>query len=265
MRCSTECEPRNRRSRATQGEEGIWNRLARLERVIDRLGDETNNQVQPDNDEPMAKDDEAAGQEASVRDEQPSIHAIASQYIGSEIWISLAEEVQALRVALEEEHGTGTDDVVASESHMAIPPLGRNSTFDFILSPPGSVFVISGAGVELEELLRTTLCDLFCQNIDRIFKVFHVPSLRALLIQDMPYLGKGRTAPCNVALKATVYFAAIITLSAAQCESLFGRSRVDQIEHFRRVAEVAMTEANLLNTMDLATLQAFVVLIVSTV
>lgn len=232
--------------------------------MIGRLSDETDDQGSPQGVELAGEDRETAKEDVHVREDRSSIRTLASQCIGSQIWVSLAEEVQALRGALEEVHAVSIDEDRASGSQDANLPLGRNSTFDFILCPPGSVFVIAGSGVELSEPLRIILCDLFCQNVDRVFKVFHTPTLRALVIQGMSYLRKDRMVPCNIALRATVYFAATTTLSTIQCQSLFGRSRADQLEHFRRIAEVAMTEANLLSTMDLATLQAFVMLIVST-
>lgn len=241
----------------------MWSRLARLESMVGQLGNQIESIGSTGSNESTSENGNAVELVTQTRESQSNFQAVASQCIGSPIWISLACEVQALRDALEEEHIEGAEEDATRVSQDVVPPLGRNSTHDFILCPPGTVYVVSGAETELSEPLRQVMCDLFCENVDRIFKVFHAPTLRAFLISGMPYLGKDRTAPCNVALRVATYFAATITLTETQCQALFGRSHTDQLDHFRRMTEVAFTETNLLCTMDIATLQAFVIYVVS--
>lgn len=83
------------------------------------------------------------------------------------------------------------------------------------------------------------------------------------MIEGKPYLGHDASAPCNKALKAAIWFAATNSLTEAQCQMTFGHSRADQLQLFRRVVDVAMSHADLMNTNDLATLQGFTTYLVS--
>ena len=82
------------------------------------------------------------------------------------------------------------------------------------------------------------------------------------MIGGQHYLSHDHSAPGNRALKAAVWFAATNTLSESQCQMTFGQSRPDQLQQFRRIVDVALAQADLMSTMDVATLQAFTTYIV---
>lgn len=183
------------------------------------------------------------------------------KYIATPFWSSLTTEVQALREALEDEQPD--DDEAISPSTSSGAGAGNPVDYDLIVCPPGSVYVMPGALPEPSPQLSATLCNIFCDNVDRMFKFYHAPTLRAFMIEGKPYLGHDANAPCNKALKAAVWFAATNSLTEAQCQMTFGHSRADQLQLFRRVVDVAMSHADLMNTTDLATLQGFTTYIVS--
>lgn len=78
------------------------------------------------------------------------------------------------------------------------------------------------------------------------------------MIEGKSYLGNDNAAPCNRVLRASVWFAAVNSLSENECHMLFGQSRSDQLLQFRRLVDVALAQADLMNTNDLATLQGLV-------
>ncbi|KAK3714065.1 hypothetical protein LTR37_008094 [Vermiconidia calcicola] len=173
--------------------------------------------------------------------------------MGSSFWSSLTSEVQALREALEEEPPDDDDVTSPSTSSGA----GGTVEYDLIICPPGAVYVMPGALVEPSPQLSGTLCNAFGENVDRMFKIFHEPTFRAFMIEGGSYLGNDHYHPGNKALKAAVWFSATNTMSEQQCRMLFGQSREEQLQQFKRLADVALSQADLMNTNDLATLQAF--------
>lgn len=194
-------------------------------------------------------EDESDGKVDSKDLESPAV----GKYMGSPFWSSLTSEVQALREALEDEQGE--DDEPYSPSTSTSGP-GNYTDYDLIVCPPGSIYVMPGGLPEPTPQLSATLCNIFCDNVDRMFKFYHAPSLRGFIIEGKPYLGHDHSAPCNRALKAAVWFAATNSLSEPQCQMMFGQSRPDQLQQFRRLVDVSMAQADLMNTNDLATLQA---------
>ncbi len=192
---------------------------------------------------------------ATKAEEQP----VVGKYIGSSFWSSLTSEVQALKDALEE--GGPEEDEPTSPATSTVP--GAPADYDLILCPPGSVYVMPGALPEPSPQLSATLCQVFCTNVDRMFKMYHTPSLQAFMIDGKSYLGHDHSTPGNQAVKAAIWFSATNTLSDSQCQLLFGQSKRDQIIQYRKIVDIAMAQAQLMNTNDLATLQAFATYLVS--
>ena len=225
----------------------LRSRISKLENLVESLSGE----VGIPNGSPGADSD---GQAESNDLESPAV----GKYIGSPFWSSLTTEVQALREALEEQ--PEEDEPISPSTSSGA---GASADYDLIVCPPGVVYVMPGALPEPTPHLSATLCNIFCDNVDRMFKFYHAPTLRAFMIEGKPYLGHDHSAPCNKALKAAVWFAATNSLSESQCQMTFGQSRSDQLQQFRRVVDVAMAQADLMNTTDLATLQALTTYIVS--
>jgi hypothetical protein len=259
-RSSLQCVPSTRKPRARHvGKRAVdselRSRISKLESLVESLSGEVGAQeATPGSDEGEGEGDD---EERPPRD--PS-SAMVGKYMGSSFWSSLTTEVQALREALEEEPPDDAD-TPTSPSNSSGPP--TSGEFDLILCPPGTIYVMPGALTEPNHHTSTTLCNIFCEYVDRLFKVFHTPSLRAFIVEGRSYLGYDHTAPCNKLLKAVVWYAALNTMSDSQCQMLFGQAKVDQQHYFKRIVDVAMAQADLMATNDLAALQAFSIYVVS--
>lgn len=241
-------KPRARHAGKRAIDSELRSRISKLENLVESLSGEVGIQ----NGTPSTESDA----HADAQDvESPTV----GKYIGSQFWSSLTGEVQALKEALEEDHLEDEEPVSPSTSS----GLANSAEYDLIVCPPGSVYVIPGALPEPTPQLSATLCNIFCDNVDRMFKFYHTPSLRAFMIDGKPYLGHDHAAPCNKALKAAIWFAATNSLTEPQCQMTFGQSRGDQLQLFRKAVDVAMAQADLMNTTDLATLQGFATYIVS--
>jgi hypothetical protein len=181
--------------------------------------------------------------------------------MGGNFFSSLTTEVQALKEALEDEQ---LDDVDTPDSPSTSSGPSNSAEYDLLICPPGAIYVMPGALAEPNAQTSETLCNIFCEYVDRQFKVFHTPTLRAFMIDGKPYLGHDHAAPCNKALRTVVWYAAVNTMSDTQCQMMFGTAKLDQLQQFKRMADVAFAQADLLVTNELAALQAFTTYIVST-
>ena len=252
-RSGLQCVPSSRKPRARHAgkravDTELRSRISKLESLVESLSGEVGIQ------------DATPGSDADADAEPDRKESSAvEKYIGSTFWSSLTTEVQALRDALED-HPEDEDEPTSPSTSSG---LNNSTEYDLIISPPGSIYVMPGALLEPNPQTSATLCNVFAENVDCMFKIFHKPTLRAFMVEGKPYLGHDQTAPCNKALKAAIWFAAVNTMSDSECQMLFRQPRADQLQMFRRIADVTLSQADLLNATDLATLQAFVTYVVS--
>ena len=265
-RSSIHCESRRRKPRTIDhSEPGFWSRLAQLENIVDKLGGKIEGRGSSSNNDTLANI--GASQvsirepgSAALRTDSPAV--TTDGFIGHSLWRSLATEVHALREALQDEYANSEDECTKSKPVSSASYCG-SATDHFMFSPLASAFLTSENLLKPGWQIQKVLFDAYCENVDRSFKILHIPTLRRFINQGVNYLGTARSASCHAALKATIWFAAVNSLSETQCLLLFGNSKADQTEFFKRRAEIAFTEANLLVTKDLVTLQALAVYIVS--
>lgn len=78
------------------------------------------------------------------------------------------------------------------------------------------------------------------------------------MLDGQPYLGQPCDAPCNRAVKAAIFFAGANSCSDEEC-LVFGKSRRELANDFRRKVDIALYQAHPLNSTELATLQALTV------
>ena len=230
-----ECVPSTRKPR-TQGkkrvtrDEGLRKRITKLENLFASLN---------------------SNPDASVQRKDSS----AWKYMGSPFWISLVTEAQALRDALDED--------LSEDQDSSPSPSYNRVEYDWLICSPRSVHLMPCALPEPTVQLSATLFGVFCRNFNPLFRTFHNPTLEDFMIRSFPYLGRSHHAQCNKMLKAVIWFAATNTLSEIECDRVFGKSKSSQIQLFRRLVDVSLVQADLLNSNDIATLQALLTYIVS--
>lgn len=119
-----------------------------------------------------------------------------------------------------------------------------------------------GSLIEPTNALEDELHKIYWTNIDPVFKILHRPTVQPFFDFGAPYLGHNADAPPNVALRAAVCFASLTSLSNADCLTRFQVARTELLQQFRIQCDVALTRADLVNTSDLATLQAAILYVV---
>ena len=109
----------------------------------------------------------------------------------------------------------------------------------------------------IEKLLK-----LYFDNVDPIFKVLHAPSVREHLQEGKSYLGHARGDPAVKALTFAIYYSAVITVDDDVCKTELGEEKATLRNKYRFAVEVSLAQADYVNSQDITSLQAFVLLLV---
>ena len=140
----------------------------------------------------------------------------------------------------------------------------RNDAVNNLVDTPSP----QSAGLDLAALnfsnhpaaeIKAVLCDMYFSNVDPVFKVLHNPSVRAYVLNDEQYLHYESGSLPVTALSFAVYYAAVTTMSEADCAALFKQRKSDAQTQYRLLCETALSQAEYVLTTSLETLQAFVV------
>ena len=106
-----------------------------------------------------------------------------------------------------------------------------------------------------------TLWSAFCENIDPLTKIIHIPTLEPEIRQGSK---NPRGLPDNLeALMFAIYASAVLSMSATEVEEAFGLSRSILAARYEVGAKKALINAGLLQSSDFRLLQAFVLWLVS--
>lgn len=101
---------------------------------------------------------------------------------------------------------------------------------------------------------------LFKANVHPVATILHVPSVEPMVLEAMQN-PRGLGAPLE-ALLFVIYFGAVNSLSADDCELQFGSQQPLLLTKFRRGVDSALARSRLMETDDILTLQTFVVYLV---
>lgn len=103
--------------------------------------------------------------------------------------------------------------------------------------------------------------ELFKMNCDPLIKVLHMPTIEPLILQASQ---KGQPVAKGLeALMMAIYYAAIGSLSTAQCVQRLGAERPCLLKRFQLATEHALARVGLLETNEMATLQAFTIFLIT--
>jgi len=265
-RSNLQCTPSTRKPRARHAgkraiDSELRNRITKLETLVESLSGEVGVQA-----EDLGGEAGLPGDTPRKTSESPEAESAASpsvgKYIGSTFWGSLATEVQALKDALEEDQQEDEAEPTSPTTMTSGMNAPTANDYDLLICPPNAIYVMPGALNEPSPQMQSILYGTFIQNVAPMFKIFHIPTLRAFLERGEPYLGQEPTSLANRAVKASLWYAAINTISDVECQARFGQPRADLKQQYRRAADVLLAQADLMSTRDLAVVQAFVTTLV---
>jgi hypothetical protein len=260
-RSGLQCVPSTRKPRTRHAgkraiDSELRNRITKLESLVESLSGEVGLQ------DGLAGGDDAIEDSGARRESSDGASPAVGNYIGSPFWTSLTTEVQALRDALEEHDGDEEGDATSPTTSSSGSNQPAVNDYDLLICPPGAIYVMPSALDEPRSEMQSMLYGMFIENVSPMFKIFHIPTLRATLERGAPYLGHEASSPPVKAIKAAIWFSAIQTISEDECQARLGRKRPELIQHYRRITDVLFSQADLVNTTSMATLQAFILYIV---
>jgi hypothetical protein len=138
------------------------------------------------------------------------------------------------------------------------PPPASTSTAStntqgFIFSFNSSVHSLRELHPSLEQI--PMYWEIYKENVDPLIKIFHRPCAEKTILeasQDLDHVSK----PLEVMMFA-IYFAAVTSLSAEECMTLFAFEKQAGLKKYRFAFEQALARAGFLSTQELVVLQSF--------
>jgi len=169
--------------------------------------------------------------------------------------------VNGLREVLDDSSEDEHEAPVASKSVNALAE-EQEPGFNLLLFGPQSVMTNPNITVHPPQPVIYALCDIYLKNVDAIVKVLHGPSIRKYLQEGGQYLDYQQGSAAVEALVFSIYHAAITSMSDTQCVRQLGQEKHLLLKRYRFASEVSLMKADIVNTLDITTLQALLILIV---
>lgn len=108
------------------------------------------------------------------------------------------------------------------------------------------------------------LCDIYGSHVEPMFKLMHMPTLRKLVSSASSNIHEIPFGNYVEPLLFSMYYAAITALTPEECLQFFQDGRESLLAKYRSGAETALANADLMNTIELGTIQALAIFLVST-
>ncbi|KAK5798175.1 hypothetical protein VI817_004466 [Penicillium citrinum] len=174
----------------------------------------------------------------------------STAYMASSFWEDIMQQTSELRDVLDDR--LETEDEYRRPSHTGASVVGSESSESTANSPQPF------RGISITPQARRSLCEIYLRNVDPVFKLLHRPSLRAFLRDEQPYLDYEPDHHAPMTLAYAVYYAAVVTIDDAQCQSLFGLDKKTASASLQAEADAALQRSDFVTTNELTVLQAYV-------
>lgn len=179
------------------------------------------------------------------------------RYLGSHFWRSLSTEVQGLKETMDDDtdeedsqlSGQSPAETNTSQSSVLFGSSPLHQRELRLLHPPPAQLI--------------ALFHYFQRNIDPMAKILHIPSLRKLVMSASANIDAIPSANYVEALLFAMYYAAITSLTQEECLQNFHDGRNSLLARYRSGTESALSNADLLSTKEIGTLQALVIFLIT--
>ena len=184
----------------------------------------------------------------------------SSRHLSSEFWSSLSTEFDYLRELIEGnfEAEDEPDDSIAHDTEETY------SSSNLVFHGPGSF-----AGMQTaypSKAQQDILFQFYFSNVDPVCKILHRPTVDTYfsnleqLIDPLTRRFKFRSFE---AVTFAAYFAAVASMSPQECFTRLGEQKDVLVARYKRGTEAALVQADFLSSLEITTLQAFTIYIVS--
>ncbi|KAF5025772.1 hypothetical protein F66182_2105 [Fusarium sp. NRRL 66182] len=180
-----------------------------------------------------------------------------ARYVNSGFFSKLNDELDEIRTEMEamnDQQDDSEDDTTPEQSPLQNPGL-ESDHHSFL-------FGYSSANVDLTGLhplpaQASFLWQVYLENIEPLIKVLHIPTMSRLMTKARR--GEHELRAGDEAVVFAIYYSAVTSMEEQEVQANLGASQAHFISQFRFALEQALAKANLLNTSDMASLQAFVI------
>jgi hypothetical protein len=288
-RAGVECVP-SITSQAPRGRQGgrkrkvddeLLERIAKLEGLVKNVGGDSDEHgmtprrmnstpavgVREESSQYVVADSYDRSKESSIgtsgyRSDDPG--SGLDRYLGSSFWMTLSDEINGLRDVL---NGSSDKEDEAEEGQTPASSLlssarqqqQQGSDSGFIISPTTPV---ESSGTPTPHQLYT-FCEIYLNNVDPVFKILHAPSLRKYLQEGAAELDCSPGSRGLEALKLAICYAATVSITDGECRNRIGEDRAVLMTKYRVGTELALAKADFVNTIEMSTLQAMTIYLVS--
>ncbi len=186
------------------------------------------------------------------------------RYLGTSFWLTLSEEIGGLKDIL-----NGSSDQEDEAEDEQTPPSSLSSPGTQQLNEANhSCFIFSPRSLVENPCDPTphqlySFCEIYLNNVDPVFKILHAPSLRRYLQEGAKELDCSPGARGLEALKFAICFAATTSMTDGECRNRIGEDRLVLMATYRAGTELALARADLVNTVEMSTLQAMTIYLVA--
>ena len=178
-----------------------------------------------------------------------------SRYINNSFWANLSNEVEDLKGILNQSSDDEDLDSSPGATNHAAPAVAHQ----------GYVFGFSSANVDMLSLHPLPgqipiYWETYKDRVDPLAKVLHTPTIEPTVLaaaSHLANLSKGFEA-----LLFSIYYGAVTSVSAADCQVKFGEDKNVLLARYRFAIEQALARANFLTTEEIIVLQAFVIFLI---
>ena len=208
--------------------------------------------------------DESAKPGARLDDQYASFikqQGSGTRHLSGDFWKSLGYEFNDLRQLIERPVENDEDDFDDLTSNS---PETKHSSPNFILSDWDSL--VDSEPPYPSDCHRSVLFHVYFANVDPLCRVLHRPTATAYLSGSAELLNHSTRRFKFTSLEAitfAMYLAAVTSMSSQDCMTHFSEEKDVLLTRYKRSTETALAQADFLNSMEIITLQAFTLYIVS--
>lgn len=180
-----------------------------------------------------------------------------STYLSQQFWTTLGQEVDGLRGLLERPQDDEDPDDQAST-----PSVDADNHSPYLLFTAQH----DGHGASQPSAAhQAILVQCFIDNVHPWCHVLHSPTLIAHVLNSDELRDPATKHYKHSSIDAisfSVYFAAVTSLNDQDCQKYFGEDRRTLLIGYKNATEAALARADFLNSVEIATLSAFVIYLV---
>ncbi|KAK6540431.1 hypothetical protein TWF694_009226 [Orbilia ellipsospora] len=109
-------------------------------------------------------------------------------------------------------------------------------------------------------ILISFIWQKYLESVESVLKILHAPSVQKQIVDFIR--GRRILDPPTECMMFAIYYAAVVTMTAEECQAEFKEDKHEMLKRYRIGVESSLSKANLLESLDMTVLQAFVIYLI---